>query len=399
MIEELKSKISSFFARSKLVSNNTILARQKLVFKVVMGVIFIFVIGLGLYVQEKTENSPKEEKKVSRVEIDLADKGLDTERHWREHFEAQRAEDRKLIENAIKDIKNSQEEIENKTNIRLEEELRVTQDQLRLAKQELTSASLDLKRVASERSKEQKDYFEESAMEVEDFESEIVYDKPKSAKNYIPEGTFFTGNILGGISVSTALNTPDDNATPVTIMLTSRGNLHKKNKVDISKCRIMGSSYGDLSSERAIIRLEKMICEENGIYTTSNIVGHVFGDDGYNGVKGKVIATSSKHLKNALIGGMISGFSGSAKGSESMVFSPGGLVSTQKQGMKDMFAKGAMQGAGNAGDKLADYYLRQAEAMSPVLLISPGVKVEAQITKGFYFGEIGTHKRLKNEKR
>lgn len=34
-----------------------------------------------------------------------------------------------------------------------------------------------------------------------------------------------------------------------------------------------------------------------------------------------------------------------------------------------MLTQGALTGNSNAGDKLADYYLRQAEAMSPVLTI------------------------------
>ena len=93
-------------------------------------------------------------------------------------------------------------------------------------------------------------------MSAQEFEHEVEFDRPKSAANYIPEGTYFTGYLLGGVVVSTALSTPDENATPVSIRLTGRGNLNKANKTDMAKCSIMGSAYGDLSSERAIIRLE-----------------------------------------------------------------------------------------------------------------------------------------------
>lgn len=398
MIDDIKEKMFSLFKRDASEGNHIISAKQKLAIKIVIGVLILFIFLAGSILSDKIDKKQEKEEETN-LKIELADKSLDTEKHWREHFEAQRAEDRRLLKEALKEMKQSQDDLVVKTNTRLEDELRTTQAQLNLAKQELASASLDLKRVTGEQAKSNENTFEESALGVQDFSGDTIFDKPKSAENYIPEGTFFTGHLLGGISVSTALNTPDENATPVTIQLKAKGNLHKKTNLDISKCRIMGSSYGDLSSERAIIRLEKMICEKNGIFTTTNIAGQIFGPDGYNGVKGKVIATSAKHLKNAMIGGMISGFSGSAKGSESMVLSSGGLVSTQKQGVKDMFAKGALQGAGNAGEKLADYYLRQAEAMSPVLMVPPGIKVEAQITKGFYMGEVGTHKRVKGEKR
>jgi hypothetical protein len=71
-----------------------------------------------------------------------------------------------------------------------------------------------------------------------------------------------------------------------------------------------------------------------------------------------------------------------------------GLISTKKKGMGDVLGQGASVGASNAGDKIADYYLRQAEAMSPVLTVPSGVRVNAQIIKGFWMGETTTHKRI-----
>ena len=143
--------------------------------------------------------------------------------------------------------------------------------------------------------------------------------------DYVPEGTYFTGYLLGGIVVSTALGAADENSTPVNIQLKGRGNLAKQNGLDISKCRIIGSAYGDLSSERAFIRLEKMVCEEDGMYITSEIAGDVHGPDGFNGIKGTVVSTGAKHIKNAAIGGLISGLAGSAKGQEGINITSGGF--------------------------------------------------------------------------
>ena len=157
----------------------------------------------------------------------------------------------------------------------------------------------------------------------------------------------------------------------------------------------MGSAYGDLSSERAIIRLEKMICEQSGVYITSKIAGQIFGSDGLNGVKGTVVATSSKHIKNAAIGGLISGVAGAAKGQDGSTISGAGLIQTKKKGAKNLLGEGVLQGASNAGDKIADYYLRQAEAMSPILTVPSGARINAQITKGFFVGEVSTHRKIK----
>ena len=227
------------------------------------------------------------------------------------------------------------------------------------------------------------------------FDNDTEFDMPKSAADYVPEGTYFTGYLLGGIVVSTALGAADENSTPVNIQLKGRGNLAKQNGLDISKCRIIGSAYGDLSSERAFIRLEKMVCEEDGMYITSEIAGDVHGPDGFNGIKGTVVSTGAKHIKNAAIGGLISGLAGSAKGQEGINITSGGLVSTKSKGFKDMATGGLLSGASNAGEKIADYYLRQAESMSPVLTIPGGVRVNPQIIKGFFIGQVNTHRKIK----
>lgn len=47
----------------------------------------------------------------------------------------------------------------------------------------------------------------------------------------------------------------------------------------------------------------------------------------------------------------------------------------------------------NAAEKVAGYYLRMAESMSSVLTIPGGVKVDFIFTKGFFVGELTTHKK------
>jgi hypothetical protein len=98
---------------------------------------------------------------------------------------------------------------------------------------------------------------------------------------------------------------------------------------------------------------------------------------------------------NAAIGGVIGGVSSAAKGQDSALVNPAGMKMTKKKGAKSLLAEGGMQGVSSAGDKIADYYLRQAEAMSPILTVPSGVRINAQITKGFFVGEVGTHKKIK----
>lgn len=384
-------------------NSNTRLQQLKILLSIVL-IAGLIVGGVMLLIKKKAVNRVKAVIEESIVTHELADKTLDPEKHWRNYFEEKQEQLLQDVDKRLKDLTEQQDKLINQTNQRIEEELAETKEKLAMAQQELASASLDLQRVANNEYKQPADLaYITSELATQDFDYGVEFDKPKSAKNYIPEGTYFTGHLLGGIAVSTGLNTPEQHATPVTIQLIGRldsvghstTNLSSLNKLVLENCRIQGSSYGDLSSERAIVRLEKMVCEQDGVYITSKIAGQIFGSDGLNGVKGTVIATSSKHLKNAAIGGLISGISSAAKGQESSTITASGLIQTPQKGVKTLLGSGALQGSSNAGDKIADYYLRQAEAMSPILTVPSGVRINAQITKGFFVGEISTHKKIK----
>ena len=385
--------------------NNTHIKLKQL--KILVAVLLVAALSVGtatLFIKSKALKRSKQVAEDQVLTVELADKNLDPEKHWRNYFEDRQDQVAKDLEKRLQELSEAQAEVINKTNLRIAEELAQTKEKLDMAQRELASASLDLQRVARfDQNTKNLDAYTENTLEEQDFDLGVEFDKPKSAKNYIPEGTYFTGHLLGGLAVSTGLNTPDENATPVSIKLMGRfdargrltTNLSSLNKTDLQHCRIMGSAYGDLSSERAIIRLEKMICEQSGVYITSKIAGQIFGSDGLNGVKGTVVATSSKHIKNAAIGGLISGVAGAAKGQDGSTISGAGLIQTKKKGAKNLLGEGVLQGASNAGDKIADYYLRQAEAMSPILTVPSGARINAQITKGFFVGEVSTHRKIK----
>jgi hypothetical protein len=389
--------------KPKQDNNTNIRLKQLRMLVAVILAIALLIGGVVMFLGKKKQSKTNKESEEPILKVELADKNLDPEKHWRNYFEEKQEHLIKDVDLRLAEIAKTQAQALQTNNQRIEEELQNTKAKLAMAQRELASASLDLKRVASSEQKRavQTDS-EQSELAVQEFNNEVEYDRPKSVKNYIPEGTYFTGHLLGGIAVSTGLNTPDENATPVTLKLIKRSvagrsttNLSPLNKLQLENCRIIGSSYGDLSSERAIIRLEKMVCEQDGVYITSKIAGQIFGPDGLNGVKGTIVSTSSKHVMNAAIGGVIGGVSSAAKGQDSALANPAGMMMTKKKGAKALLAEGGMQGVSSAGDKIADYYLRQAEAMSPILTVPSGVRINAQITKGFFVGEVGTHKKIK----
>ena len=114
---------------------------------------------------------------------------------------------------------------------------------------------------------------------------------PVSNWNHIPATSYVTGYLLGGVALSTSVNSSSE-SVPVAIRLTNRGILRKEFAVDLHQCRLLASCYGDISSERAIIRAEELVCEdkEDGLIISTKISGVIYGDDGMNGIRGSVVS-------------------------------------------------------------------------------------------------------------
>ena len=149
MIDNIKEKISDFFARNNEDSNLKISSRQKLVFKVVS----VFVIGIVFILMTIVKNKTEKKEVIEEmpiVKIDLPDKGLDTEKHWREFHEAQRAADRAMFDEKMKEMKEPQTRLLSGANSKFEDDLKATKEKLELASRELASASLELKKVTTE---------------------------------------------------------------------------------------------------------------------------------------------------------------------------------------------------------------------------------------------------------
>ena len=229
--------------------------------------------------------------------------------------------------------------------------------------------------------------------------TKTVTKPPVSSFNYIPATSYVSGNLLGGIAVSTSVNSASE-PIPVVIKLTSRGNLPANFAVDIKQCRLLASCYGDISSERAIIRAEELVCEDKaaGLITSTKVSGVIYGDDGANGIRGTVVSMSDKHLKNAVIGGVLSGFSNTAKGQNGVDITGLGVISTKKKGMKDMAKDGLLGGTSSAAEKLADYHIRLAENISPVILVPGGTKVDVMFTKSVEIGSIDIEEVINAER-
>lgn len=212
----------------------------------------------------------------------------------------------------------------------------------------------------------------------------------KTVDNTIPAGAFAKAVLLGGVDASVSIQASSD-PRPALLRVTDLGTLPRKFRSDLEGCHALAACYGDISSERVYMRLEKLTCTERktGEIVEVKVQGYVAGEDGRAGVRGSVVDRAGESMRNAMMGGFLGGVGDFLSQSRSAVtFSPmAGLAQTNPMGVSDMLKHGAGKGVGNALDKYADFYIKRAEQVQPVLQVSAGRQVDMVFTEGVSIGD------------
>lgn len=207
----------------------------------------------------------------------------------------------------------------------------------------------------------------------------------KQGKTYIPSGSFMRAVLLGGLDAPTG-GQAQNNPWPVLLRVQDNAFLPNRFRAKVKECFLLGSGYGDISSERAYLRLESLSCVlNNGEVVDTNAKGYVVGEDGKAGMRGRLVSKQGQVLANALLAGVASGigqaFQQSATTYSTSALGTVGTVETGKQ-----FQAGIGAGVGKALDRLSQYYINLAEKMFPIIEVDAGRVVDVVLTKGVTLG-------------
>lgn len=155
-------------------------------------------------------------------------------------------------------------------------------------------------------------------------------------------------------------------------------------RMDIARCHVTGAGYGQLASERAYVRLERIACVlRSGDVIDTRVKGYVAGEDGKTGIRGRLVSKQGKMLSRGILAGFASGFGGAVESSNSTAgVVAGGTFTVSSRSSRDLVKTGIGGGAGEAGKLLAEYYLKLAEEVFPVIEIDAGRRVDVIITEG-----------------
>lgn len=206
----------------------------------------------------------------------------------------------------------------------------------------------------------------------------------KDIKNttYIPSGSFARSVLLGGMDAPTG-GQAQNNPIPALLRIQDNAVLPNRFRAKVKECFVLGSGSGDISSERAFVRLESFSCVlKNGKVIDIPAKGYLVGEDGKAGLRGRLVTKQGQVIANALLTGILSGF-GQALQQSGMSYSTSALGSVGTiSGMGNQLRSGFGAGVGRAMDRISRYYIKLAEQLFPVIEIDANRVVEIVLTKG-----------------
>lgn len=215
----------------------------------------------------------------------------------------------------------------------------------------------------------------------------------KNVEHAIPSGTSVKAVLVSSVDANCGIYSIND-PIPIKLRILDDGHLPKEIAVKLKGGIIIGSAYGNLSSERVYMRIERLTqVNLDGDFVETEVAGYVTGEDGKYGVRGTVVDKSAKIMTNAAISGLF------AESSQVLQSAVGrqridNYLSTN-QSVNGPLIPGAMGGTSNAFDMLADYYIHRAEQIEPVIQVNSGRIVDITFTHGVEIGELHTKEKIR----
>ena len=205
-------------------------------------------------------------------------------------------------------------------------------------------------------------------------------------------GSILSGQLITGLDVPTGQGARRE-PYPVLIRIKASAILPNRYRTNVRECFVLASGYGDLSSERAYLRSETLSCifkhKEKEQVIERPLEGYVAGEDGKAGLRGRLVSKQGQVMAKAAMAGFLSGISEAFDIKPVPVFSVvpnqnGQIQSPFQSGLKgsEALQSSLIKGSNKALEKLADFYLKLADQMVPVIEISAERKVDLILTRG-----------------
>ncbi|MGR7043384.1 TrbI/VirB10 family protein [Klebsiella aerogenes] len=195
---------------------------------------------------------------------------------------------------------------------------------------------------------------------------------------YIPSGSFVGATVIEGADANASV-TGESASSPMQFRLTGKVILPNDGEYDLRGCFVTAAAYGDISSERALLRTDRLSCRVHGHVIDQPFKGHV-SFMGKNGIRAEPVIRNGKIVGYAFAGGAIDAM-GSAISNVGSTSVGLGAANTVSGG--DVARAGFGGGTSQAGKTLSDYFIKRAEQYHPVIPVGAGVQVSVVFQEGF----------------
>ncbi|MEI8573873.1 MULTISPECIES: TraB/VirB10 family protein [Methylomonas] len=205
---------------------------------------------------------------------------------------------------------------------------------------------------------------------------------------FIPAGSVLTGVLLNGLDAPTGKKAKKE-PMPVLFRIKKEAILPNRFHADVRECFLLAAGFGDLSAERAYFRGETFSCvRQDGGVIEVPMNAYATGEDGKNGVRGRVVSKQGALLAQSMMAGFLRGFSDAFGRNQIPVLMTGGLGSLagstpfQSAFSSQSMEGGALKGAGYAMERLSHFYMDMAEEIYPVIEVDATRQVNFIVQKG-----------------
>lgn len=221
-----------------------------------------------------------------------------------------------------------------------------------------------------------------TASRIDPAKSPAVYtDSP----NYLPPNAIAKATVVVGVDATTNTRSQSD-PLPVLLRITGPArSVYGDGRLlatRVQGCMVNGAAYGDLSSEKVYVKLQRMTCAQpGGRFAVSEVKGFIaFG--GKVGVRGRVVSREGSLTTQAFLAGLVSG-AGNAlnEGLTQPIISGEGR---QSPGVGEIGLRALGGGGQQAGMTVSEYLIERAEQYQPVVEMPTGAAVEVVFLDGTF---------------
>lgn len=212
---------------------------------------------------------------------------------------------------------------------------------------------------------------------------EVVEGKKKAEgqRIYLPP-SFMAATLLSGLDAPTS-EAAKGSPVPALLRIKDLAVLPNSVKADLKGCFVIAEGLGNLSDERAHMRLVSLSCltREGQAVIDQKVKGFLVDQDGKIGLKGTVVSRMGSAIARSMIAGFFGGL-GEYVASQNTIVSTSPLGTTQTIDAGDALKYGAGNGLSSAFKDTQKFYLDLAKQALPVIEVGATKDVTLVIEEG-----------------